>query len=118
MRASLTNVTDPNTFADMKDATLTIRLPSATRRKVESYARRQQRSLSQAAEHLIELGLGVTRSAAGQIREQRAPTWGATEVPAGSLAGGLVPTLDDFRAVRGEMDDAFARRTRGARRRR
>lgn len=97
----------------MKDSILTIRLPSATRRQVEQFAEREARSLSQATERLIVLGLAAARAGAGATGEPQA-AWGSAPEPlAGSLAGGLVPTLDDFRGARHAVSAALDARTRG-----
>lgn len=91
----------------MKDAVLSIRLPSRTRAAVERFAEREGRSLSQAAERLIEMGL------AGAVAERAAPYAPAAPPPlAGSLAGGLVPTLDDFRDVRAALSASMGGRAR------
>ncbi len=87
-----------------KDAVLTVRLPAKTRRRLEALARREGRSVSAQAERLIEQGMGGT-----------APT-GARRRSAGSLAGslrgGLVPTIADFREVRALVSASLLRRTR------
>jgi len=103
----------------MKDAVLTIRLAAATRRSLEAYAKHEARSLSQAAELLLQLGLQAARSGEARTSESKAgwkepeARWNTLPPPlAGSLAGGLVPTLEDFRAVRAEISGSLDRRTR------
>lgn len=75
-----------------KDATITIRVPRPTRRRLEALARREGRSLSQQAERLIERGLaeddGVAAAAPGPA------------VLSGLLAAEPVAAYGDFRAVR------------------
>jgi predicted DNA-binding protein len=75
-----------------KDATITVRVPRLTRRRLESLAKREGRSLSEQIGRLIDDGLE---------REEEATV--ASDAP-GSLAGVLarepVPEYRDFRAVR------------------
>ena len=80
----------------MKDAVLTIRLPAAVRERIERLAREEGRSLSGQAERLLNAALegGVSRSGVRRGRPRRL---------AGSLAGGRVPTLADFRETRGRL---------------
>jgi hypothetical protein len=92
---------EPHTNADVKDAVLTVRLPSATRRRLETVARREGRSLSAQVERLVEQGL-----AAAATREKPRPL-------AGSLAGGRVPTIEDFTQVRTLLSASLGRRIRG-----
>ena len=95
----------------MKDAVLSIRLPSRTRAAVERFAEREGRSLSQAAERLIEMGLAA--SLAGAVAEPAVPYAPAAPPPlAGSLTGGLVPTLEDFRDVRAALSASMGGRAR------
>ena len=84
----------------MKDTVITVRLPKATRRRLETLARREGRSLSQQVERLIESGMagepvlatrGV-RSLSGRLRLAR------------------VPTLADFRRVRAQLSTSLAGR--------
>lgn len=82
----------------MKNATLTIRLPSATRRRIEELARAEGRSLSQQVERLIEAGF---RFEEGAVAESSRP-WGVRPL-GGVLAGTRVPTLADLREVRAEL---------------
>ena len=79
----------------MKDAVLTIRMPSRLRKRVEDLALREGRSLSQQAERLIEQGMGAEADRAGAAR-RRGPL-----SLSGLFPGGRVPTLADFRVVRG-----------------
>ena len=91
----------PNTFTDMKDAVITIRVPLATRKRIERLAREEGRSLSQAIERLIARGIATGVRGAGR----RDGAWSL----AGALRGGRVPTLADFREVRGELSRALIR---------
>lgn len=79
-------------MGEKKDATITVRVPRPTRRRLETLAKREGRSLSQQVQRLIEGGLD--REAAGL----------APEATSGSLAGLLarepVAEYGDFRAVR------------------
>ena len=88
-----------------KDAVLTVRLPAATRRRLEALARREGRSTSAQAERLIEQGMG--RDAPATVRMH-----GRTGSLAGVLRGGLVPTVADFREVRALISASLLRRTR------
>lgn len=99
--ASLTIRCGPNTFADMKDAVLTIRVAAATRRQLEALARQEGRSLSAQAERLIEQGL----SRGGAVPSRRR----GVRPLAGALRGGIVPTLADFREVRKALSTALLR---------
>lgn len=78
----------------MKDAVLTVRLPRATRARIEKSARQEGRSLSQQVERLIEAGL-----AAAEEERIRPPT----RILADVLHGGIVPGLGEFRAARREL---------------
>jgi predicted transcriptional regulator len=80
----------------MKDAVITVRLPRATRMRVEDLARREGRSLSQQVEQLIERGMAVDSA--------KPPT--APRPLAGALRGGVVPTLADFATVRSTLSKA------------
>jgi len=79
-------------MGERKDATITVRVPRPTRRRLETLARREGRSLSQQVQRLIEGGLD--REAAGL----------APEAALGSLSGLLarepVAEYGEFRAVR------------------
>jgi hypothetical protein len=89
----------------MKDSVLTIRVPAATRRRLQALARREGRTLSAQAERLIERGLAGTASSTPRRRGIR-PL-------AGALRGGIVPTLADFRAVREMMSNALVTKVDG-----
>ena len=88
----------------MKDSTLTIRLPSAMRRRVEALAETEGRSLSAQVERLIEAGLS-----AGPMTGETQPTWGARSLE-GVLEGAGVTTLADWRKVREELSASLLRR--------
>ena len=89
----------------MKDAVLTLRISSDLRGRLERRAREQGRSLSQAAGLLIEQGLA---GEAGRVANRER----GTRPLAGSLPGGAVPTLEDFRDVRAFLTRALDARTR------
>ena len=83
-----------------KDTVITVRLPRTTRRRLETLARREGRSLSQQVERLIERGMageplpvvpGV-RSLSGRLRLAR------------------VPSLTDFRHVRTQLSASLSGR--------
>ena len=99
----LTNRCGSHTFAYMKDAVLTVRLPRRTRGRIEQAARREGRSLSQQVERLVEAGL-----AAGDEGRIRPPN----RILADVLHGGIVPDLADFRAVRHELSRRLDTRSR------
>ena len=111
-----------HTLSYMKDALLTLRIPSAMRLRIAAVAARDDRSLSQAAERLIELGLslqegdsagGTSAGGAGTIGEARHPWPRSKPAPLGGLfAGGLVPELSDFQDVRSELSTSLLGRTR------
>jgi predicted transcriptional regulator len=88
----------------MKEAVLTIRMGTATRRRLELLARREGRSLSAQAERLIEQGLA---------RQARAGASGRGLRPMGGvLRGSVVPTPAEFREVRGLFSTSILRRSR------
>lgn len=87
----------------MKDAVLTIRLPLATRKRIELLARREGRSLSQQAERLLERGLQAPETAA----RGTPPHGRRTGSLAGALAGGRVPTLEECRQIRTLLSDSL-----------
>jgi len=87
-----------------KDAVLTVRLPAATRRRLEALARQEGRSMSAQAERLIEQGMSTGAPARGHVRTARSL--------AGVLSGGRVPTVADFREVRALISASLLRRTR------
>ena len=88
----------------MKDAVLTVRLPRATRARIEALARTEGRSLSQQVERLVEYAL---RPPAGNART-------APRSLAGTLSVARVPDLADFSAVRRELSRSLGRRARPA----
>lgn len=96
----------------MKDAILTVRLPKATRRRIEALARKEGRSISQQAEQLILRGM----------EQSPLPVRGRSFGPrslAGVLEGTVVADFDDFRVVRQELSSSLdSRSRRGANRRR
>jgi predicted transcriptional regulator len=55
----------------MKDAVITVRLPRATRSRVERLARAERRSLSQQVEHLIETAMASQAPQRRQAEERR-----------------------------------------------
>jgi len=87
-----------------KDATITVRVPRPTRRRLEALARRQGRSLSQQVERLIEGGLE---------REEGAAASTAASPLAGLLTGEPVPEYGDFRSVRTLLSASLLRSSRG-----
>jgi hypothetical protein len=90
----------------MKDAVITVRIPTPTRRRIEALARREGRSLSQQVERLIERGMAGDAPAYGVARP------GGARSLSGSLRGGHVPLLDEFREVRGVLSAALGRQSR------
>jgi len=81
----------------MKDAVLTVRLPSSLRRRVEELARREGRSLSQQVVRLIEQEIGSpARTSSAALRRKTRPL-------SGLFAGDRVPTLTDFRRERARI---------------
>ncbi len=92
-----------HTFAYMKDAVLTVRLPRRTRGRIEQAARREGRSLSQQVERLVEAGLAAADE--GRVRPP-------TRVLANVLHGGIVPGLEVFRAARRELSRSLDPRLR------
>ena len=93
-----------------KDAVITVRVPRPTRRRLETLARREGRSLSQQIERLIEKGLD------GDAAVEEPSATGGT---AGILVGEPVPEYGDFRSVRTFLSASLLRRVsrRGAPRR-
>ena len=87
-----------------KDAVLTVRLPAATRRRLEALARQEGRSMSAQAERLIEQGMSAGVRARGRLR--------TTSSLAGVLRGERVPTVADFQEVRALISASLLRRTR------
>jgi len=87
----------------MKDAVITVRLPKATRRRLEALARLEGRSLSQQVERLIERGMaGGPESASRGSRPL-----------SGLLQGARVPSLADFRQVRAQLSTSLSGRLAG-----
>lgn len=89
-----------------KDATITVRVPRPTRRRVEALARRQGRSLSQQVERLIEGGLEREEGAAVRVSGAPAPL-------SGLLAGETVAEYGAFRAVRTLLSASLLRAGHG-----
>ncbi len=89
-----------------KDATITVRVPRPTRRRLEALAKREGRSLSQQIGRLIDAGLER-----GEGRALVAP--GSTGSLAGLLAREPVPEYEDFRAVRTLLASSLPRKGRG-----
>src|SRR5262245_49418769 len=90
----------------MKDTVLTIRLPAATRKRIELLARHEGRSLSQQAERLLERGLEVPRNT---VVQDTPSTRRPTRSLAGVLAGGRVPTLEECGHVRAQLSASLMR---------
>jgi hypothetical protein len=88
----------------MKDAVLTVRLPSRLRRRIEDLASQEGRSLSQQVGRLIEQGIGAHAEPAvtGRRRQHRALS--------GLFQGGRVPTLAEFREARALIAASLRRR--------
>jgi hypothetical protein len=89
-----------------KDATITVRMPRATRRRLEALAKRESRSLSQQVERLIEGGLTAAEG------EGHATAAGSDSL-AGLLAREPVPDYRDFRSVRTLLSASLLREARG-----
>lgn len=93
----------PHTFDDMKDAVVTVRLRSVTKRFLAGLARREGRSLSAQIERLVEAGLEAgTKAGAGT----------GPRSLAGIFAGVRVPTRKEFREVRAELSRSLLKRAR------
>jgi hypothetical protein len=87
----------------MKDAVITVRLPRATRQRIEELARREGRSLSQQVERLIGVGLeGGLVSGNGPQHSPRSL--------AGIFRGRPVPTMADFKRVRRSLSRSLTQR--------
>jgi hypothetical protein len=82
---------------------ITVRLPRATRVRLEALARREGRSLSRQVERLIERGLVLSSEGSTPSRSQRHPLSGA-------LRDSRVPTLAEFRGVREALAESLAGR--------
>ncbi len=89
----------------MKDAVITVRLPRATRERIEELARREGRSLSQQVERLIAGGLEDRMAARSGPARRTMPL-------AGALRGGRVPALADFHRVRSVLSRSLNGRFR------
>jgi hypothetical protein len=101
----LTRRIEPHTFDDMKDAVVTVRLRSVTKRRVAKLAKRDGRSLSAQIERLVEAGLNGAAAVP--------PIAGASPRSlAGIFAGTRVPTRKDFREVRAELSRSLLKRAR------
>jgi predicted transcriptional regulator len=88
----------------MRDAVITMRVPAATRQRLERLARREGRSLSRQIERLIEQALAT------RVRgTSSAPRAGRRSL-AGALAGGRVPTWKDMVQVRRDLSAALMAR--------
>jgi hypothetical protein len=91
----------------MKDAVLTIRLSTKTRRRLETAARRDGRSLSDQAARLIEQGLGGAGAPPARLR-----------VLSGVFVGAGASSFGDFREVRSVLSASLRRRVTGRAQRR
>jgi predicted transcriptional regulator len=89
-----------------KDATITVRVPRRTRRRLEALARRQGRSLSQQVALLIEGGLEREEGAAAVTAGGRAPL-------SGLLAGEAGAEHGDFQEVRTLLSASLLRAEHG-----
>jgi hypothetical protein len=89
-----------------KDAVITVRVPRPTRRRLETLARKEGRSLSQQIERLIERGLDEVDVAESPL---------ATGRTAGLLESKPVPEWADFRSVRTFLSASLLRRARRGR---
>ncbi len=87
----------------MKDATLTVRMRSSLRRRIEDLARREGRSLSQQVGRLIEQGI------AAPAEPIRSATRSEPPPLSGLFAGSRVPMLSDFRRVRAAISASLSR---------
>jgi hypothetical protein len=88
----------------MKDAVVTVRLRSVTKRRIANLAKREGRSLSAQIERLVEAGLDDV--------VHPAPADGVPRSLSGILAGTRVPTLKDVREVRAELSRSLLKRAR------
>lgn len=100
------------TFAYMKDAVLTIRLPSQLRRRIERLALAEGRSLSQQAERLMIQGMERMDETPPLARDRP-----STDSLAGTLGIGRVPELADFRFTRSALSASLLGGPTGRRRR-
>lgn len=85
----------------MKDAVVTIRLRSVTKRRLAGLAKREGRSLSSQIERLVEAGLEGGAAAGTGPRSL-----------AGIFAGVRVPTRKELRDVRAELSRSLLKRAR------
>lgn len=90
-----------------KDATITVRVPRPTRRRLEALAKREGRSLSQQVERMIDAGLDRE---AGQAKAAGPAAGGSL---AGLLARDRAPDYEDFRAVRTLLSASLLRSGEG-----
>lgn len=88
----------------MKDAVVTVRLPRATRQRLEALARQEGRSLSQQVERLIERGLG------DPVPPRTGARRAGPRALAGRFRGGRVPSLLEFRRLRRELSASLGAR--------
>jgi hypothetical protein len=93
----LTGRIGPHTFASVKDAVLTVRVPSALRRRISALAAKEGRSLSAQVERLVEAGLDGT-AASDRPRAL-----------SGIYSDARTPTLSDFRRARAAVSRSLAR---------
>ena len=97
---------ETHTIEDMrKDATITVRVPRRTRRRLEALAGREGRSLSQQVERLIDSGLNKEEGAVSAA--------GGASRLAGLLTGEPVPEYGDFRSVRTLLSASLLRLSSG-----
>ena len=87
----------------MKDAVVTVRLRSVTRRQLQSLAKREGRSLSAQIERLVEAGLGG--AVPGNNPPGRKPP-----TLAGILGAAAAPSMQDFRDVRRFLSRSLTKR--------
>jgi hypothetical protein len=87
----------------MKDAILTVRISRTARRRIETAARKEGRSISQWVGRLLESGLASGKAEGGGSGRRKRPL-------AGTLRGGRVPTLADFADVRADLSSSLGGR--------
>ena len=97
---------EPPTIAYVKDATLTVRMQSSLRRRIETLARKEGRSLSNQVGHLIELGIRASAEPNEAARRRDARPL------SGFFMGTRVPSLSDFRETRAVVSASISRRGR------
>ena len=93
-------VTNPLTIEYVKAAMLTVRVPSSLRRRIESMALREGRSLAQQVRRLIEQGIRASAE-----RGQARPL-------SGFFAEIRVPPLSEFLRTRATVSASISRRVR------